>query len=288
MRRTEAGLLTNLADLAAPLSESDFIALLHQRTPLIQRGAGRDRYRTLIDWDGFLKLVTSGTFPSQKLTVTRAGGKVPRAFFADGDAIRASGIERLMSTGASLIAYGVEPFIPALAALCNAVAAQTGERVSGGLIATTGSGGALPLHYDEEDIVILQIEGRKRWIVQPDPVPWPVLAMTNKPGPPEVEPLIDEILDPGDFLFLPGGYRDRCENQGQASLHAGILFRALSAPRAFELLARAMAEKPQDREWIRFDPADAGAAEAMLKAKLIERIASVSMAELIERHRAES
>lgn len=278
-------MLTNLADLAAPLSEADFIALLRARTPLVQCGAGRDRYRTLIDWDGFLALVTSGTFPSDKLTVTRAGARVPLMFFSEGDVIRAPAIERMVAAGGSLIAYGVEPFVPALAMLCESVAERIGERVSAGLIASTGTGGALKLHHDQEDIAVLQIEGSKRWIVQPDPAPFPILGTPKMPDPPEVEPLIDVILEPGDFLFLPAGYRHRCENQGAPSLHAGILFHPFSAPRAFELLSRAVAEEPVNRKPIRFDPADAQATEAALKALLIEQIRTVSLAELIERHR---
>jgi ribosomal protein L16 Arg81 hydroxylase len=129
----------------------------------------------------------------------------------------------LETAGASLIAPKLDPHVPSLGALCDDVRARIAEGIQAGAIVTTGTGGALPLHFDSEDLIVLQVEGSKRWKIYSPPVANPVKDMPKPPAPDGL-PAFDEVLGPGDFLFLPAGHWHYCENVPGRSLHVGIFF----------------------------------------------------------------
>jgi ribosomal protein L16 Arg81 hydroxylase len=93
-----------------------------------------------------------------------------------------------------------------------------------GAIVTTGAGGALHAHYDQQDLIILQVEGSKRWRIFGPRVLKPIKEPASS-VPPETPPILDTVLEPGDLLFLPAGYWHVCDNGPQRSLHLGLFLR---------------------------------------------------------------
>ena len=77
-------------------------------------------------------------------------------------------------------------------------------------------------HYDVHDVFVLQIAGTKRWHVHApvhaDPLRTPALERPRRrrraPARSE-EPLLDEVLHPGDALYLPRGYLHSATAQGE-------------------------------------------------------------------------
>jgi hypothetical protein len=279
-------MISTLADLVFPLTEEAFIAQLRARIPLLRRGAGIGRYATLIDWNALLRAVIDGTIPADRLRLTQGGKLIPNALYRHGDAVKPTVVEQVMANAGSIMANRVEPYLAAFTTLCANLGEQLGEHVSAGVIATIGPGGALGLHYDDADLAILQIEGRKRWIVHGDPAVDPVPGMKPAPGDDNTPPELDVILEPGDFLFVPAGYRHRCENQDERSLHAGIFFWPLTVPRVFTLLRGAAIADAALRCPLRAAPQDAAAEETRLKEALIAQIRDLSLEQLRARHRA--
>jgi ribosomal protein L16 Arg81 hydroxylase len=105
-------------------------------------------------------------------------------------------------------------------------------------------------------------------------------------GDENVATYLDVTLEPGDFLLVPAGYRHRCANAAERSLHASIFFWPMTSTRALDLLFRQMVECESDRAPLRHDAttAAAAAAEAQLKQVLIDRIQALSLADLRARH----
>jgi len=217
--------------------------------------------------------------------LTQGGKFLPNALYRHGDTVKPQVVAQIMANAGSIMANGVQPWLSNFTTLCNNLAAQLGEHVSAGVIATAGPGGALDLHYDDADLAILQIEGRKRWIIHDNPTSDPVPGLKAPVGDRAATPLIDTILEPGDFLFVPAGYHHRCENQADRSLHAGIFFWPLTLPRVFSLLREASINDPARRQPLRADAADAAQEEARLKAALIDQVNALSLAELRAQHR---
>lgn len=278
--------ISNLAALVAPLSVREFRNLLRMRTPRLVRGNAPDRYEALLDWDGFLQVVLAGDYRPKLLRLTRRNDPLPRRFFRDKHGPKADAIAKIMEAGGSLVFYGLHPYVPTMARLCAAIARETGEHIVGSAIASTGEGGALPSHYDETDLIVLQVEGSKRWLIEDRPVANPVAGMPLVPREPGAGILLDETLEPGDLLFVPAGHRHRCETAGPRSLHLAFLFYPLAIPRVLDLLRRGAIAADADRVPLRFDPSEAPDVEQRLKAQLIARIDRLSLGELLAAHQA--
>jgi len=271
----------SLADLIAPLDLGGFRDLLRRRVLHFHRGTERNRFAGLIDWAALREAIAGGAFPPEKLRVTNDGRTVdPRLYLRLGKADITS-LEKVLESGASLIAEPLESYVPALAALCGDIAKHIPEKIYAGAIATTGAGGAFRLHYDPEDLIILQVEGRKRWKIYGPPVAAPVRGMA-KPEPEVAEPYFDETLEPGDLLFVPAGNWHRCENGPGRSLHLGIFIEPPTGFHAVKALVPRLAEREAFRRpLLRFGGEDERAAhEAALKAELIRLIGETSLTDL--------
>lgn len=278
-------MIDNLSGLVAPLSVPEFKGLLSQREPRLIRGAGVGRYAALLDWDGLMDAVLTGTYPAGKLRLTKQGVPLPPLFYRSDEGPKAEVIKKLMATGGSIVAYGIDPYVPAMGRLCAAISEQTGEHVVGSAIATTGSGGALDLHYDDTDIVIVQVEGRKNWVIEREPVINPVVGLPALKGGDDAGILFDIELEPGDFLFVPAGYRHRCEARSARSLHLGFFFYPLTIPRTLDLLMRQTVQDVDARSPWRFEEAEHPSVEVALKQELVRLIDRLSLTDLLSAHR---
>ena len=276
-------MIADLAGLIAPLPVAAFREHLRRRAPMRLRAGGD--VATLLDWDGFVDAALGDAFPAKRLRLTKKGNPLPPMFYRQAGGVKREVVARVMETGGSLIAYDLHRFVPALARLCASAEAATGEHIIGAAIASTGEHGALPVHYDDGDLLVVQIEGSKRWIIHADPMVDPVVGARQVLSETAPATLIDTVLEPGDMLLLPAGYRHHCMTAGDRSLHVGLLFYPLTVPRVLDLLMRDLTELPAARRPIRGDADESGGQEALLKALLRERIEALSLDELRAAHR---
>ena len=223
---------STLEELVAPLSEAEFLSLLRERKLTLLRGAKADRYTGLLNWNLLRGMLERGEYPSNliHLRLSRDSMTVPLDRWLSknptgaGSTVDIAKVEAYLAEGFNLCITCIDERAPHLTALCNDIRARTFEQIKIGVIVTTGKFGAFKLHYDPEDLIILQVEGSKRWKIYGPAVSNPVIDMAKQEPPPEQEPVFDEVLKPGDFLFVPGGNWHRCENGPGRSLHLGFFF----------------------------------------------------------------
>ena len=121
-------------------------------------------------------------------------------------------LDAFVAAGFSVVITRIEPYVPELAAICDEIKRSTGEGSFVGAIVTSGAGaGAFPTHYDPEDLLILQVEGTKRWQIFGPVVTDPLRGMPKQELKDPV-PILDEVLEPGDLLFVPAGDWHRCHS----------------------------------------------------------------------------
>ena len=278
--------LRDQAQANMPAAAPPFDQLLTGRHVVLTRGAPSDARTDLLDWDGFLDLILTGQYPPKALRVTRNNGEqLLRTLFIDKGGIKADNLKLVMAAGASLVAYGLDPYAPALGRYARDLCAQLRERVEASAVATCGPGGALDIHFDRADVFVMQIEGRKRWIIYPDPAENPFSGATDQPIAPKAgDPTaLDTILEPGDTLFVPGGYWHHCQNMGERSLHAALLFWPLSEARILDLLYRQAAEQGKTRAALRGRGGNQTQIEDA-KAAIFHRLSSLTPEDIIALH----
>lgn len=94
-----------------------------------------------------------------------------------------------------------------------------------------GTESGLGLHWDEHDVVVVQLEGRRRWSLGSLASNAPLRERLQPHGLGAVEPdrpaevgAIDITLDPGDVLVVPRGTWHRVEGTGDRSAHVSFGF----------------------------------------------------------------
>jgi hypothetical protein len=277
---------STLAELVAPLSEQEFLELLRKRKLTLIRGAGGGRYSALLNWPSLLDMIRRGDHPTSlaEFRLLKDSMWVPpdnwlrRNKSGDGTEVDTAKILGYMSTGFSLVVTTIEKHAPHLKMLCGNIRAALREQIKMGVIVTTGTGGAYKLHYDQEDLIILQVEGKKRWKIFGPPVVNPIAGAAQNP-PPEDTLLLDELLEEGDFLFVPAGHWHRCENQSDRSLHLGIFFQPPRGVDVIKALTSQLLEDDQFRMPLTRlgDVGDLAAIEEGIKARAMERIRNLDL-----------
>jgi hypothetical protein len=283
---------STLAELVAPLSEEEFIALLRERKLTLLRGVGGERYSSLLTWQSLLQMIVRGEHPAslaEFVLVKDSQVAPPERWLkpnpaGEGNVVDISKLLAFVNHGFSLSVSRIDDYAPHLKTLCRNIRATLREQIKIGAIVTTGEVGAFKLHFDPEDLAILQVEGRKRWKIFGPPVVNPVVGMKSTVAPPPEDVLLfDEILEAGDFLFLPAGNWHRCENESPRSLHLGIFFQPPSGVDVIKALTAKLLSDDQLRMPLTRvdDAANLAAFEEEIKARAMGHIHKLDLREFL-------
>lgn len=168
----------------------------------------------------FIRLAKDGkVLPTTRFT--GSGGVGARI----ADQVRDDDVLRLFADGTTVVLQGVHRTWSPVGELAADLSDELGHPVQVNAYITPPQSQGFAAHYDTHDVFVLQVSGRKRWRIH-EPVfesplaenPWEkvadqVQARASEP------PVIDEILAPGDCLYLPRGFIHSAEALGGTSVH---------------------------------------------------------------------
>jgi hypothetical protein len=219
VQELKAGFVASFVDVIAPLTPADIKALRLGRSLKFQpRETG---VSVLVDWATIWRLIEDDALPAERFVVTYRGNTVAPGFYRDDGKMNAGRLALLIEQGVSVITRKINLHVSAVATVCRDAAAHSIPIRTVGAIMTTGVGGALHTHYDADDLIIVQTEGTKRWRIY-TPRETDLTADRSGKTSPQTMPVFDEVLRPGDVLYLPAGYWHGCENGPGRSLHLGL------------------------------------------------------------------
>ena len=222
-------------DLLSPDDVDELLADRALRTPF---------FRTVSD---------GGGLPTPVRTVTAGARRI-------GDLVDGDGLAAQYADGATLVLQSVHRMHPPVARYCRELAAELGHATQcNAYITPGGEHQGFDYHHDTHDVFVLQVSGRKRWIVY-EPVVRLPLASQPQAGahlvPDGAEPLLDVELEAGDALYLPRGYVHAALTTDVSSVHLtvgvlsttwyDVLTDALSLAGADEAFRDALPVRPLD------------------------------------------
>jgi len=281
------GVLSSLAELLSPLTVTEFQDLRHRRELAYRPRSNADAYAPLLGWASLRDLLHSGKHPpvGDGIRVTKESHMVPPERWVIDGKVDASKLDGYLASGFSVVVHRVEKHVPALAAVCEEIRTQFQEGSYVAAVVTSGVGaGAFKIHFDPEDLIILQLEGTKRWQVFGPVVPNPLRGMPKQRL--EVPaPILDEVLEPGDLLFVPAGYWHHCESGLSTSVHLGIFFLPPTGWHAINEVVRPLIADELFRKPLSRLDGQAGfaAMEAEIKNQVIEKIRALKFEEFVAR-----
>ena len=167
----------------------------------------------------FRTVSEGGSLPVPVRTVTAGARRI--GDLVDGDALSAQHAD-----GATLVLQSVHRMHPPVARFCRQLAAELGHATQcNAYITPAGEHQGFDFHHDTHDVFVLQVSGRKRWIVH-EPVVRLPLSSQPQAGAHLVqegaEPLLDVELEPGDALYLPRGYVHAALTTDEHSVHLTV------------------------------------------------------------------
>lgn len=246
-----AQLPRDFSDLLTPAMVDEIIAERGVRTPFVRMA----REGTLVD----------------RACFTRAGGfgaQMP-------DQLDPDGVLTQFAAGATIVLQGLHRFWPPIIDFVRGVTSAVGHPVQANAYITPPANRGFDPHYDVHDVFVLQVSGAKRWRVH-EPVhrqpladqPWTehreaIAARAQD------EPVIDEVLEPGDCLYLPRGWIHSAQAQGETSIHLTVGVAPFTGHDLAKAVIEALASEEELRASLPFGIAPVEAARAEPHARAV-------------------
>jgi hypothetical protein len=201
--------MASLFDQAiAPMARADFLAYHWNKTFLHLDGPS-GRFRELLSWEDLGRILEQTRLEPPRLRLARNGKILDPDLYLlpQGKArLNAGGLEACLRQGATLILDGVDDLVEPVRVLAESFEEVLRARVSVNLYAGWRRDRGFNRHWDDQDTMILQLQGRKQWEVHPPTRLQPLRDKLQPPAEPKGSPIWQGVLAEGGLLYMPRGW----------------------------------------------------------------------------------
>jgi lysine-specific demethylase/histidyl-hydroxylase NO66 len=158
-----------------------------------------------------------------------------------------------MGDGATLVLQALHRTWPSLVEFGARLSDELGHPVQINAYITPPQNQGFAPHHDVHDVFVLQVSGRKHWVVHEPVVTDPLDNQPFDAYKPEIaervaEPaLIDTVLGPGDSLYMPRGTVHSAQALGETSIHITVGVHPLTRYQLVRFLLDAVQDDPELR-----------------------------------------
>jgi ribosomal protein L16 Arg81 hydroxylase len=216
--------ITSFASLLSPADEKSFLEHFASKSRMHIKSADIRRAESILSWDAINRLLESDALPASNLKLVRANRVIPPLMYRSADhanRIDLRALDSMLPQGVSIVIDGLEEFVPRLARLSDSIERRIGHRVWINCYISVGHGRAFKPHWDNHDVIVLQVHGSKLWRTfgVPDPAP----TRRHRDGDP-IPPTVawEGMMNAGDVLYLPRGEVHEAELEVADSVHLTI------------------------------------------------------------------
>jgi Cupin superfamily protein len=194
---------------------------LHGRVPAEQA-------QFLITWAELADLIMTRRLVPPDLCVVRDGRTVsPSRYLDSGPSIRRAQrplvdparLRDCLRGGGTLVVNGIDEMLAPLLASAGELSMAIGEGAYINLYATWGQTRGLAAHWDDHDVIVVQVHGEKHWDVYGPGTFAPLDRETDAGNRQPATLEWSGLLRPGDVLYLPRGWWHAARGTGPACLH---------------------------------------------------------------------
>lgn len=226
----EPWLVDPLGYLIGAGREDDFFARIYEREALVVHNDAPERFAGLISIDDIDRIVTTLDLREGQLALANATAHVDSDAYVDGASfIDRGAVADHYRRGSTIILNQAHQFDPALSRLCRGLEHVFSSHVQTNIYLTPPNAQGFRTHYDNHDVLVIQVEGEKAWRLYDMPIATPFRGEGFEQGRYEAGELRQEfVLKPGDCAYVPRGLMHDAQTSGdKASLHitVGIITR---------------------------------------------------------------
>ena len=230
-RRPEGSGAETLAGILEPCAPGEFLDSTWGVNFLHVRGRA-GRFAHMMPWARLSEIVSRQRLDFPRLRLVRDGKSLPVSTYLRHQTggrqkttiprLKSAGLSRHLREGATLVLDAVDELSGPVEELARGLELLFRERVQVNLYAGWQTSRGFDLHWDDHDVFILQVAGRKRWRVYGQTRPFPLVNDIEKAQRPEHEPLWEGTLEDGDLLYIPRGWWHVAEPLAEPTLHLTV------------------------------------------------------------------
>ena len=257
-------------DVIAPFSRKEFLSETWNKTFLRLPGPA-GRFTPLLTWDELSRVIEQHRLAPPRFRLFDGQNRRamdPSRYMVPGiggvPRVDSGKLVAALSQGATLIMDCVEEVAPKVGALSLDFQEVLGAGNYVGLYAVWPSPHGLEIHWDAEDLFVLQLSGRKRWQVYRPTRDYPLQDDLEAPPMPTGAPFWEGVLEDGEAMYIPRGWWHQAYPSEVPSLHLTI---GTVPPHGMDLLQWTMRRLRRHAEIRKDIPLldDAAGQKAMLK-----------------------
>ena len=225
-----------LAALLEPLTTDEFLGSYWLKRHVWCRGAA-DRFSGLLSWPILNRILEHHWREPYRFRLARQGHDLEAGAYTDegplGKRIRAREVTEQLRCGATLSFDAIDEVHEPLTRLAESFEAffRGGTKIN--IYAGWRACHGLDLHRDNQEIFIAQLDGRKRWLLYGFSANGLDRTGLREHSSPPAGAEFDEILTPGDVLYIPRGCYHLAVPMNEPTLHLTI---GVKNPRETDLL----------------------------------------------------
>ncbi len=230
--------LPHLGDLTA----TEFLRDYWQKKPLLVRNAFPD-IAALVNPEELMDLACEEGVEAR--IVVEKGEKPWQLHYGPFDD---KAFRKMPHTHWTLLVQAVDQYLPALADYLDCFAFVPNWRIDDIMISYAPQGGSVGPHYDQYDVFLIQGLGQRRWQLgqqcdenSPRVAGTPLRILQN------IDVHFDEVLNPGDLLYVPPGLAHNGVAQNDCMTYS-VGFRAPALAHVLERLVDGTLEKQGARQ----------------------------------------
>jgi hypothetical protein len=219
-----------LSGLLEPHTAEEFLASSWGQTYRHIRGR-EGKFAHLLPWERLGDILRQHRLDFPRLRLMREGRALPVNSYLrhTSGARNKQPIPRLqpvkftgqLRAGATLVLDAVDELHEPLEELAAQLERLFRERIQINSYAGWHTSRGFDLHWDDHDVFILQVTGRKRWRVYGQTRPHPLAGDAGNPKPTGA-PLWEATLEDGDLLYIPRGWWHVAEPLDEPTLHLTV------------------------------------------------------------------
>ena len=215
----------DLAELIGPGSEARLLDHFERKEPLLLKGDA-EAIGGLLTREEIGRLLDTGAFTPPQVRLASSGEPIAKSFYLTPEGtLDPPALNRMLGAGASLVFDDIGPLVPRLARLERGIERRLRAKINSNAYFTPARGAALAPHYDNHDVLVVQVGGTKAWeLLGPvEPAARSRRQYVPRKGQGEREASWRHTLQPGELLYLPRGqwHRATVADAGW-SLHLSI------------------------------------------------------------------
>jgi ribosomal protein L16 Arg81 hydroxylase len=197
-----------------------------------------ERFSGLISWGTINEILQYRALRAPRVKAVK--GTAASVGGPPGSALQTLELTALLAEGATLVIDQIDELHAPIGLLCKSLERDLGVPVQANLYATWGNEPGFHLHWDDHDVIVAQILGRKQWGVHGQTTKFPLPG--DHPPEPVGPPVWQGIVAAGDVLYVPRGWWHCVTPLGEPTIHLSI---GLSNPNGIDIMRRILKQLRQ-------------------------------------------